>query len=77
MWVSGIMQGLMWREYDDQGFLVYSFAETVAAMYPYYVIRMTGWGPLSHRRAHHGLQSHPHGEGRQRSESAVGTRLAT
>ena len=42
MWVSGIMQGLMWREYDDQGFLVYSFAESVAAMYPYYVIRMLG-----------------------------------
>jgi cytochrome c oxidase cbb3-type subunit 1 len=33
---------LMWREYDDQGFLVYSFSESVAAMYPYYVIRMTG-----------------------------------
>jgi cytochrome c oxidase cbb3-type subunit 1 len=42
MWVSGIMQGLMWREYDDQGFLVYSFAETVAAMYPYYVMRTFG-----------------------------------
>jgi cytochrome c oxidase cbb3-type subunit 1 len=42
MWVSGIMQGLMWREYDDQGFLVYSFAESVAAMYPYYIIRMLG-----------------------------------
>jgi cytochrome c oxidase cbb3-type subunit 1 len=42
MWVSGIMQGLMWREYDSQGFLVYSFAETVAAMYPYYVMRMVG-----------------------------------
>jgi cytochrome c oxidase cbb3-type subunit 1 len=39
MWVSGIMQGLMWREYDQEGFLVYSFAETVAAMHPYYVIR--------------------------------------
>ena len=37
MWVAGIMQGLMWREYDEQGFLVYSFAETVAAMHPYYV----------------------------------------
>jgi cytochrome c oxidase cbb3-type subunit 1 len=34
MWVSGIQQGLMWREYDDQGFLVYSFAESMAAMYP-------------------------------------------
>ncbi|HMO29037.1 cytochrome-c oxidase, cbb3-type subunit I [Enterovirga sp.] len=42
MWVSGIMQGLMWREYDSQGFLVYSFAETVAAMHPYYVMRVTG-----------------------------------
>ncbi len=42
MWVAGIMQGLMWREYDDQGFLVYSFAETVAAMHPYYLIRALG-----------------------------------
>lgn len=42
MWVSGIMQGLMWREYDQQGFLVYSFVETVAAMHPYYVMRLAG-----------------------------------
>jgi cytochrome c oxidase cbb3-type subunit I len=42
MWVAGIMQGLMWREYDDQGFLVYSFAETTAAMHPYYVMRTVG-----------------------------------
>ncbi|ARP67105.1 MULTISPECIES: cytochrome-c oxidase, cbb3-type subunit I [Mesorhizobium] len=42
MWVSGITQGLMWREYDGQGFLVYSFAETVAAMRPYYVMRAIG-----------------------------------
>ncbi|MBN9315229.1 MAG: cytochrome-c oxidase, cbb3-type subunit I [Devosia sp.] len=42
MWVSGIMQGLMWREYDDQGFLVYSFAETVAALHPYYIARAFG-----------------------------------
>ncbi len=44
MWVSGIQQGLMWREYDEQGFLVYSFAETVAAMHPYYVMRAIGGG---------------------------------
>ncbi|WP_417519444.1 cytochrome-c oxidase, cbb3-type subunit I [Minwuia sp.] len=44
MWVSGIMQGLMWREYDANGFLVYSFAETVAAMHPFYVIRALGGG---------------------------------
>ena len=37
LWVAGIQQGLMWREYNSQGFLVYSFAETVAAMFPYYV----------------------------------------
>jgi len=42
MWVSGIMQGLMWREYGADGYLVYSFAETVAAMHPYYVLRMLG-----------------------------------
>jgi cytochrome c oxidase cbb3-type subunit 1 len=42
MWVAGITQGLMWREYDSQGFLVYSFAETVAALKPYYILRMVG-----------------------------------
>jgi len=42
MWVSGIMQGLMWRTYDDLGFLQYSFIETVEAMHPFYVIRATG-----------------------------------
>jgi cytochrome c oxidase cbb3-type subunit 1 len=42
MWVAGIMQGLMWREYGSNGYLVYSFAEVVAAMKPYYVMRATG-----------------------------------
>jgi cytochrome c oxidase cbb3-type subunit 1 len=42
MWVAGIMQGLMWREVDDQGFLVNSFVDTVAAMHPMYVIRALG-----------------------------------
>jgi cytochrome c oxidase cbb3-type subunit I len=42
MWISGIMQGLMWRAYDDLGFLQYSFIETVEAMHPYYVIRAIG-----------------------------------
>ena len=42
MWVSGIMQGLMWRAYDDLGFLQYSFVETVEAMHPFYVIRGLG-----------------------------------
>ena len=42
MWISGIMQGLMWRAYDSYGFLQYSFVETVKAMHPYYVIRACG-----------------------------------
>jgi cytochrome c oxidase cbb3-type subunit 1 len=42
MWVAGIMQGLMWRAYDQYGFLQYSFAESVVAVHPYYVIRLLG-----------------------------------
>ena len=42
MWVSGILQGLMWRAYDTYGFLEYSFVETVEAMHPFYVIRAIG-----------------------------------
>ena len=42
MWVSGILQGLMWRAYDKLGFLQYSFVETVEAMHPFYVIRAIG-----------------------------------
>jgi cytochrome c oxidase cbb3-type subunit I len=42
MWVAGVMQGLMWREYDDQGFLVYSFVEATQAMHPYYILRFLG-----------------------------------
>lgn len=42
MWVSGIMQGLMWRAYNEAGFLEYSFVETVEAMNPYYIIRAFG-----------------------------------
>ncbi|HRK63197.1 MAG TPA: cytochrome-c oxidase, cbb3-type subunit I [Terricaulis sp.] len=42
MWVAGIMQGLMWRAYNDFGFLEYSFVESVEAMNPYYIIRALG-----------------------------------
>jgi len=48
MWVSGIMQGLMWREYTEYGTLAYTFAETVAEMHVYYAMRAVGgmiyWG---------------------------------
>jgi cytochrome c oxidase cbb3-type subunit 1 len=42
MWVSGIMQGLMWRAYDEYGTLAYTFAESVSAMHPYYAMRAAG-----------------------------------
>ena len=42
MWVSGILQGLMWRAYTALGFLEYSFIESVEAMHTFYVIRALG-----------------------------------
>jgi cytochrome c oxidase cbb3-type subunit 1 len=42
MWVSGILQGLMWRAYTSLGFLEYSFIESVEAMHPFYIIRAAG-----------------------------------
>jgi cytochrome c oxidase cbb3-type subunit 1 len=42
MWISGIMQGLMWRAVNEDGTLIYSFIETVKAMHPYYMIRLLG-----------------------------------
>jgi len=42
MWNSGIIQGLMWRTYDEFGTLEYSFLESVEAMHPYYVARAIG-----------------------------------
>ncbi len=42
MWVAGITQGLMWREYGADGYLVNSFADGVAAIHPMYVLRVVG-----------------------------------
>ncbi|MCG3268034.1 cytochrome-c oxidase, cbb3-type subunit I [Yoonia sp. I 8.24] len=42
MWVTGIMEGLMWREVDANGFLVNSFADTVSAKFPMLVVRGLG-----------------------------------
>jgi cytochrome c oxidase cbb3-type subunit 1 len=42
MWVNGIMQGLMWRAYNQDGTLTYSFVEAVAASHPGYVVRFIG-----------------------------------
>ena len=42
MWVNGILQGLMWRAYNQDGTLTYSFVESVTASYPGYVVRVIG-----------------------------------
>ena len=42
MWVSGIMEGLMWREYTPDGFLANSFIETVSAKHIQNIIRTVG-----------------------------------
>ncbi len=43
MWVAGVTQGLMWREYDpNTGYLVNSFVDTVAALHPMYMLRALG-----------------------------------
>jgi len=42
MWNSGIIQGLMWRTYNDSGTLAYSFVDSLVAMHPYYVARAVG-----------------------------------
>jgi len=44
MWVNGLMQGLMWRAVNDDGTLTYSFAESVEASFPGYVVRFVGGG---------------------------------
>jgi len=42
MWIAGVMQGLMWRAFNDDGSLTYTFIETIAATKPYYVVRLLG-----------------------------------
>ena len=72
MWVAGVMQGLMWRAYNELGFLEYSFVETVEAMHPYYIIRALGGGALSARRADHGLQFVAHRARRRPARERAG-----
>jgi cytochrome c oxidase cbb3-type subunit I len=42
MWVAGITQGLMWREYGSDGYLVNSFIDTVVALEKMYALRAFG-----------------------------------
>lgn len=42
MWISGVMQGLMWRAVNADGTLTYSFVESLEATYPFYTVRFLG-----------------------------------
>ena len=42
MWIAGVMQGLMWRAFEADGTLTYSFVESVKATYPFYIVRLIG-----------------------------------
>ena len=42
LWISGVMEGLMWRAINPDGTLAYSFIESVKAKHPYYIIRLLG-----------------------------------
>jgi cytochrome c oxidase cbb3-type subunit 1 len=42
MWVNGIAQGLMWRAFNTDGTLTYSFVESLEASYPGYYVRLLG-----------------------------------
>lgn len=42
MWVNGIMQGLMWRAFNNDGSLTYSFVESVDASVPGWGVRAIG-----------------------------------
>lgn len=42
MWISGVMQGLMWRDVNADGTLAYTFVESLQATYPFYLVRFLG-----------------------------------
>jgi len=42
LWISGVMEGLMWRAINTDGTLTYTFVESVKAKQPYYIIRVLG-----------------------------------
>ena len=42
LWISGVMEGLMWRAINADGTLTYTFVESVKAKTPYYMIRALG-----------------------------------
>ena len=42
LWIAGIVQGAMWKAVNPDGSLAYTFLDTVAAMYPFWIVRLLG-----------------------------------
>ena len=42
MWAAGLMQGIMWRTFNDDGTLTYTFIEVLARTQPFYMLRLLG-----------------------------------
>jgi cytochrome c oxidase cbb3-type subunit 1 len=42
MWISGVMQGLMWKAVNSDGTLMYSFVQSLEASKPFYFMRFVG-----------------------------------
>ncbi len=42
MWAAGLMQGIMWRTFNDDGTLTYTFIEVLARTEPFYMLRLLG-----------------------------------
>ncbi len=42
MWIAGVMQGLMWRTFNDDGTLTYTFIEVLKLTEPFYLLRLLG-----------------------------------
>ena len=72
MWVSGIMQGLMWRSYDHLGFLQYSFVETRRGDASVLRDPRARRRAVPDRRADHGLQSLAHRPRRRAARGGAG-----
>ena len=42
LWIAGIVQGTMWKAANPDGSLMYTFLDSVTAMYPYWTVRLLG-----------------------------------
>ncbi|MCO7223934.1 cytochrome-c oxidase, cbb3-type subunit I [Pleionea sp. CnH1-48] len=42
MWIAGVMEGLMWRAFNEDGTLTHTFVESVTAKKPFLTIRFIG-----------------------------------